>query len=72
MKFGETVMWDDSFTQANNILTMRYEEPWGWHEFTEDPSQMEAEAVDTPANWNASCHCPATAVTRTRYVRRNR
>ncbi len=61
MKFGETVAWDDSFTQSHSILTMRYEEPWSWHEFTEDPSLMEGEAIDTPANWvinDPPCHCP--------------
>ena len=61
LKFSETCSWDDAYTVAHGLLTVRYQEPWCWHLWSEDPTAVAAETVDTAANWNpgkTGCHCP--------------
>jgi len=58
LKFGQGTRWDDDYTIAHGILTLREQEPWAWHGFTTDPALVEAETADTSASWSGACHCP--------------
>ncbi len=57
-KYQEGTNWDDSYTQTNNILTMRYQEPWAMHITYTDPMVAETQAVDIAANHNVCGPCP--------------
>jgi len=58
LKFSETCGWDDAYSDAHGMITVRYVEPWGWHIWAIEPAGIEAEAVDIPSNWSGTCHCP--------------
>ena len=58
LKYQEGTNWDDSYTQTNNILTMRYQEPWAMHITYTDPMVAENQAVDIAANDNVCGPCP--------------
>ncbi len=54
---GSTWQNSDPYWNANNIMTMRYSEPWCWHSYYLDTPTMTAKAQDIPANQTTDGCC---------------